>query len=322
MNYDALLDRFPSARVAIIGDLMLDVYSFGTVTRISPEAPVPVGLEEKTENRLGGAGNVARNIASLGGGAYLFGVVGQDVDGIELSRLCYADKINPMVCIDKMRKTTRKLRLVAQGGHQIVRWDREDTHEIGADLEEQILDGVENIAPDVGSIVLSDYAKGVVTYGLAERVIDMARALGTYVVVDPKNTFDKYRGAALVTPNLNEFRKFGGVVGGYSDMAEHAQSLMDRYEIGAFLITLGEHGMLLIEHDAHVHIPANDGIEVTDVSGAGDTAIATVSLALASGASLHDAALLANQACGIVVRKAGTAVVGQDELRAAAKVRA
>jgi rfaE bifunctional protein kinase chain/domain len=299
------------ARVLVVGDVMLDRYWFGDVHRISPEAPVPVVKVARTEDRPGGAANVARNAHALGAQVTLLSVIGEDEAGQALERLLADSGIRASLHRDAAAPTTVKLRVVGRQ-QQLLRIDFETSpgHEVLATKLAEF--GSLIAAHDVA--ILSDYGKG----GLAHirHMIDAARALGRRVLVDPKGEdYERYAGATLLTPNRSEFRQ---VAGGWTDeptLTAKAQSLRRTLALEALLVTRSEEGMTLYTDERRDHIPA-DAREVYDVSGAGDTVIAALGVLLAAGADMLAATRIANQAAGVVVGKLGTAVVHQHELLA------
>jgi rfaE bifunctional protein kinase chain/domain len=304
------LPSFANARVLVVGDVMLDRYWFGDVERISPEAPVPVLKVSKSEERPGGAANVARNIAALGAQATLLSVVGDDEAGRCLEKLLVEQGgVQALLHRDPQISTTVKLRAVARQ-QQLLRIDFETapSHEV---LNAKLADFRERVV-DADVVLLSDYGKGGLAH-IAE-MIRLARAAGKAVLVDPKgDDYARYRGATLLTPNRSEFRQ---VAGGWKDEAElvaKARALRDGLDLEALLVTRSEEGMTLFRGDEVVH-EAAQAREVFDVSGAGDTEIAALAVMLASGAAMSEAVHVANRAGGIVVGKLGTAVVGRDEL--------
>ena len=303
------LPSFADRRVLVVGDVMLDRYWFGDVERISPEAPVPVVLVRKVEERPGGAANVARNIDALGGQATLLSVVGEDEAGQALERLLAQGNVKSSLHRDADLSTTVKLRVIGQQ-QQLLRVDfeRAPGHEVLAAK----LDEFERLVDEAHAIVLSDYGKG----GLAHvtRMIELGRARGKPVLVDPKGTeYARYRGATLLTPNRTEFREVAGRWTDEADLARRAQKLRVELALDALIVTRSEDGMSLFSATQAVREPTR-AREVFDVSGAGDTVIAALSLMVASGADLHAAMRVANHAAGIVVGKLGTAVVLPDEL--------
>ncbi len=300
------------ARILVVGDVMLDRYWFGAVERISPEAPVPVVKVERSEERPGGAANVARNCAALGARVSLLSVVGADEAGQALSRLLAAEGIAASLHEDAELSTTVKLRVVGRQ-QQLLRIDFEQApaHEVlRAKLAEY-----ERQLPDCDAVILSDYGKG----GLAHigEMIRLARAAGKPVLVDPKGEdYARYAGATLLTPNRAELRQVVGRWADEADLKARAVRLLRELGLAALLVTRSEEGMTLFRGEEAAHEPAQ-AREVYDVSGAGDTVIAAMAVMLASGADLRDAMRLANRAAGIVVGKLGTAVVQLEELRAA-----
>ncbi len=297
------------ARVLVVGDVMLDRYWFGEVERISPEAPVPVVRVARTDDRLGGAANVARNVAALGASTSLIGVVGADEPGDCVRRLLQATGVQPHLFVDASLKTTIKLRVIGRT-QQLLRIDFEEKPTDDALLAK--LDEYERVLDAHDVVVFSDYGKGGLTH--ITRMIAAARAAGRRVLVDPKGSeYGRYRGANLITPNRAELRE---VVGRWADEAQltaKAQALRADLGLEALLLTRSEEGMSLYGDGAPLHVPTV-AREVFDVSGAGDTVIATLAAALGAGGSLEEAVRLANQAAGIVVGKLGTAVVTADEL--------
>jgi D-glycero-beta-D-manno-heptose-7-phosphate kinase len=305
------LPDFSRARVLVAGDVMLDRYWFGDVSRISPEAPVPVVHVQRTEERPGGAANVARNITALGGGATLLAVVGADEAADSLERLLGVEKVAASLHRDASLSTTVKLRVIGQQ-QQLLRIDfeRAPSHEVLAAK----LDEYERLVDGADAVVLSDYGKG----GLAhvERLIDLARRHAKPVLVDPKgHDYARYRGATLLTPNRGEFREVAGRWTDEADLARRAQKLRAELDLEALIVTRSEEGMSLFTA-SESHHEATRAREVFDVSGAGDTVIGVLALMVASGASLHAAMRVANHAAGIVVAKLGTATVSREELAA------
>ena len=297
------------ARVLVVGDVMLDRYWFGEVSRISPEAPVPVVRIERTEERPGGAANVARNCAALGARTQLLSVVGEDEAGERLAKLVEEAGVRANLHRDGSIPTTVKLRVIGRQ-QQLLRIDFETppSREV---LASKLAD-FESAIGDCDVVVLSDYGKG----GLAHiaQMIGIARRAGKKVLVDPKGEdYSRYRGASVVTPNRAELREVVGRWTDHDDLARRAQTLRADLAIDALLVTLSEQGMTLFESGGAMHVPAQ-AREVYDVSGAGDTVIATLAVMTAAGAPLAEAVRIANRAAGIVVGKLGTAVVTRQEL--------
>ena len=300
---------FSSARVLIVGDVMLDRYWFGDVERISPEAPVPVIKVGRIEDRTGGAANVARNVASLGAKATLLSVVGDDEAGSSLEALLRNEGVNALLHRDKSISTTVKLRAIARH-QQLLRIDFE-TQPSFEILESVLADFISEIHhADV--VILSDYGKGGL--GHIEKMIRIAREANKPILVDPKGEdYSRYRGATLITPNRSEFRQVAGSWTSEQELEKKAQDLRKKLELDALLVTRSEEGMSLYREEGVLH----EGVkarEVYDVSGAGDTVIATFGAMLATGASFEDSMRMANKAAGIVVGKLGTAVATPQEL--------
>ena len=310
------IQRFPQASVLVVGDLILDHYVMGRVSRISPEAPVPVVHVESESLRLGGAANVFNNILALGGKADLCGVIGADESGRLLMKELGAKRSGRGgVVIDHDRPTTRKSRVIAHH-QQIVRYDVEGRHELKAALQRRILQYVESRLRELTCVVVSDYAKGVISAGLMSELTRLAALRKVPVIVDPKvEHFGYYKGVTVITPNHLEATQASGVHGD-DDQAINEAGAMIRQRLGcqSVLITRGEKGMSLYEADgASWHLPTQ-ARQVYDVTGAGDTVIGTLALALSTGASMKDGAILANHAAGIVVGMVGTATVSPEQL--------
>lgn len=296
-------------RVLVVGDVMLDRYWFGDVSRISPEAPVPIVKIDRIEDRPGGAANVARNAAALGAKTALLSVVGRDEPGRSLQQLLRREKVSTSLHADPTISTTVKLRVIGRQ-QQLLRADFETvpSHEVLASK----LKDYRRLLKSCDVVILSDYGKG----GLAHisKMIALARKRGIPVLVDPKGEdYSRYRGATLVTPNRAELRAVTGKWTGEAMLNSKAQALRQRLGLGGLLVTRSEEGMTLYRRGSRLHVPAQ-AREVYDVSGAGDTVIATVAVMLAAGESMENAVRIANRAASIVVGKFGTAVVYPDEL--------
>lgn len=310
----ALAERLSGVRVACTGDVMLDRYVLGRVERISPEAPIPVLSVDDETVMPGGAGNVARNLRALGACPRLVSVVGDDVGAAEVRGLFAAEPQSLSGLITEPgRRTGIKTRYLA-GGQQILRADRETIRPLAASTRAAVLRTAADAIAASAVLIVSDYGKGVLADGVAGALIDGARAAGKPVVVDPKGRdFSIYRGADLIAPNRAEL--LGALGGNFTSgrEGEAARALIARFAFKAVLATLGKDGMLLVTAEDAVALPA-EAREVFDVSGAGDTVVATLAAALAAGANTRDAAALANVAAGIVVGKVGTAVAYREEL--------
>ncbi|MEK7299603.1 MAG: D-glycero-beta-D-manno-heptose-7-phosphate kinase [Nitrospirota bacterium] len=310
------LQRFPQASLLVIGDLILDHYVMGRVSRISPEAPVPVVHVESETLRLGGAANVFNNILALGGKADLCGVIGADESGrLLLKELGKSRSGRGGVIIDHDRPTTRKSRVIAHN-QQIVRYDMEGRQELKGTLQKRLLRYVESRIRELSCIVVSDYAKGVVSVALMTELTRMAALRKIPIIVDPKvEHFSYYKGVTVMTPNHLEATQAAGLHGDDDQTINQAGALI-RQRLGcqSVLITRGEKGMSLYEGEGTSwHLPTQ-ARQVYDVTGAGDTVIGTLALALATGASMREAATLANHAAGIVVGMVGTATVSPKQL--------
>lgn len=298
-----------TVRMLVVGDVMLDRYWFGEVSRISPEAPVPVVRIERREARLGGAANVARNAAALGAHCGLLGVVGADEAGDEVERLLAESSIHSYLRRDEAISTIIKLRVIGRQ-QQMVRIDFEEAP--SEDILRDKLTQYKALLPDYGVVILSDYNKGSLV-NVAE-MIATARAAGKIVMVDPKgDDFTPYRGATMLTPNKSELRRIVGSWKTEEQLTDKAQNLRAELGLEALLLTRSEEGMSLYTASEVLHVHA-DAREVFDVSGAGDTVIATMAAMMGAGAPLPEALATANRAGGIVVGKLGTATVTREEL--------
>jgi D-beta-D-heptose 7-phosphate kinase/D-beta-D-heptose 1-phosphate adenosyltransferase len=313
-----LASRFAGAHVLVVGDAMLDKFIAGRVTRISPEAPVPVVAFDYETYRIGGAANVAHNITALGGQATLVAVTGADDSAARLARSCHEAGISPSFVSDAARPTTTKVRIVTERKHQVARIDYEADGEIQGDIEDRIVAAVQQHATQAAAIVVSDYLKGTITRRVMKTIVAAAAERGVPVLVDPKIPhLDYYLGASVVTPNHHEAETATHMrVRNDDDARESARVFRARAGCDAVLMTRGDQGMWLLGADAEGQLPAV-AREVADVTGAGDTVIATMALALAAGGTLTEAARLANEAAGISVAKFGPAVVTPAELLAA-----
>ncbi|MGC2201433.1 MAG: D-glycero-beta-D-manno-heptose-7-phosphate kinase [Stellaceae bacterium] len=313
------LERLRAARVLCIGDVMLDHYVYGQVERVSPEAPIPVLWVEREMKTLGGAGNVLRNLRALGAASSFISVVGNDEAGREIGRLVEAqDGAEAHLLVQPQRLTTVKTRYIA-GNQQLLRADRESAIPLNPYIREDLLRLARELVADHSVVVVSDYGKGVLTEGVALEIIRAAREAGAFVIVDPKGgDHIRYRGADLLKPNRRELAHATGLpVATDGEIVAASRALIERCGFKAVLASLGAEGSVLVLADGAVRVQRTEVREVYDVSGAGDTVVATVAAALAVRVSLTDAARLANVAAGIVVGKVGTAVVYASELAAA-----
>lgn len=314
-NVISLLKNFKDKNILVIGDIMLDKYIFGDVDRISPEAPVQVVNVKKEKNIIGGAGNVCNNVASLGCNVHICGIIGKDEAG-EILLSCFKEKnINSeMIFQDEGRETTRKIRIVSFG-QQLLRVDYETTKSVNPDMEREIIKQIKDKMEEFDIIIVSDYAKGLITYNIMNAIIN-----GKRTVIDPKPVNKSfYKGSFLITPNLKEASGMAGIkVEDEVSIYKMGYKLLDDLN-SHVLITCGDRGMYLFEKNKEVIKLPTKAKEVYDVTGAGDTVIATLSVALSAGSSLEEAAFVANYAAGIVVGKSGTATTNIEEIRRAIK---
>jgi rfaE bifunctional protein kinase chain/domain len=325
-NLSNALDAFPASRIAVVGDLMLDEYLWGHIERISPEAPVPILSVTHRTSTLGGAGNVAENLRHWGAEVTLIGVVGSDETARQLYDLLQSHGVNAKgVLADPLRKTTRKARLMSvEHGQQVFRLDEESTITVKGEIENNLIDAIRKMNQNVQAIVCSDYLKGVLSEKVLATVFEVARSRGIRSIVAPKDSnAEKYRGANILMPNSTELRQMTPQRTNQDPgLDASARSLVEVLALEALLVTRGSEGMSLFENLAgglrRVDIPTM-ARSVYDVTGAGDTAIAAFSAAVASGTDLGAAARLANLSAGIKVGKRGTACVDLEEIRASLK---
>lgn len=319
------LHRFSKCRLLVVGDIMLDEYVWGSVRRISPEAPVPVVAVNRDSHVLGGAANVAVNISGLGAKSHLAGLIGNDGAGKDVLRLLRKTGIGVSgIASEAGRPTTRKTRVVAHN-QQVVRVDREYREPPGEKAAASLLKGISALVPEVDGIVLSDYRKGVLTRELVAEINSLARRHGVFVAVDPKHPdFSFYAGCTVITPNRSEAEAAmgGQEISGDTGVDAAGKALLRKAQAAAILITRGEEGMSLVERGraASFHVPAL-AREVFDVTGAGDTVIATLAVAMAAGVPIRDAAMLANVAAGVVVGEVGTSPITLEKLTHALRLR-
>jgi D-beta-D-heptose 7-phosphate kinase / D-beta-D-heptose 1-phosphate adenosyltransferase len=318
-DFDALSHAMTCQTVLCVGDLMLDEFVYGEVSRISPEAPAPVIAVQRSETDIGGAGNVARNIVSLGARCIFVGLVGEDEAGAKLKAELGRDSLieSVLVC-DPTRPTTRKVRFVSEHfSTHMLRADWESTAPASVATEQKLIDAILPLLPRADIVLLSDYAKGALTARVLRNVIDAARKLGKRVIVDPKSpNLAIYRGATLLKPNRKEFAEATrSRLDTDQSIADGAQEIMQLADCEAVLVTQSEHGMTLVPRNGDViHVPGLP-VRVRDVSGAGDTVAAVVAVTLAAGADWEAALRMANAAAAVAVSKQGAAVVSSAELR-------
>ena len=312
----AVISKFDQAKVLVVGDLILDEFIWGNVSRISPEAPVPVVWVESENFMPGGASNVANNIRSLGGEVHLAGVVGDDARAEVLQSLLRKKGVHTEgIFVDKNRPTTQKTRVIAHH-QQVVRIDREQLKPIPEAVMGQMLSYAHDRIPSLDAVIIEDYGKGVIVPKLVQALVKLAKKYEKIICVDPKEThFSYYRGVTTLTPNHHEAASAVGFkIKDDATLEKAGQGMLKRLKCKSVLITLGENGLAIFEDKKPMVKIPTVAQEVFDVSGAGDTVISALTLALAQGASTIDAAHIANCAAGIVVGKVGVAVTTQDEL--------
>lgn len=311
-----IIKNFTDKKILIIGDLMLDEYIFGKTTRLSPEAPIPIVEVEKINYVLGGAANTANNVKSLGAQTILTGLVGKDENGQILIKLLKKRNIKVNgILEDIKRPTTLKSRVVSQG-QQIVRIDKENRKPIAKKIERALLTYIKKTITKVDVVLISDYAKGVVTSWLCQQIISLAKINNKPVLIDPKGkNSSKYKDCFIIAPNLNELEDALKIqVNDLSKLPQAAKMLLAHVNSEAVLVTLGGFGMALLEKSGkYFTVPATN-VGVVDISGAGDTAISNFALSLAAGATFREAMLISTYACSVVIGKRGTATASQEEI--------
>lgn len=311
-----IIKKFTRARILIIGDIMLDEFVWGKVSRISPEAPVPVVEVTKEDIMFGGAANVLQNISALGGHGMLLGVIGNDYNGERmLEMLREKDYSTEGILIDPFRPTSIKTRVIAQH-QQVVRFDRETKDELSKKTFSGMIEFLRTRLREFDAVIVSDYGKGLINRDVITTILEHKKRNGITVSVDPKiRNFRFYKGVTVITPNQKEAEEACGFeIDSPQALVKAGMQILKRYETDAILITRGEHGMSLFQKDGGIkHIPTV-AKEIYDVTGAGDTVISTLSLALAAKAPWIDACIISNHAAGIVVGKVGTATASRKEL--------
>jgi D-glycero-beta-D-manno-heptose-7-phosphate kinase len=314
-----IIENFPSARVLVVGDIMVDHFIWGRVSRISPEAPVPVVDVQSDNLLLGGSANVMNNIFAMDGKVCGVGIIGDDAMGERLMKELQGRQINTDgIVVEAGRPTTLKTRIVAHG-QQVVRFDRESRVAVDRNSTEKMIYHIEALQQELGAIIISDYNKGVITEMLLNGIRDLIKGTDIVVCVDPKKSdFSLYRGFDIITPNHHEAGRAAGFdIVDRQSLLKSGVYVLNRFDFKALLITRGEEGMSLFEREdkiTHTEFPT-DAREVFDVTGAGDTAIGVFALCMASGSTFKEAAFLSNRAAGIAVGKAGTATVSRKELK-------
>jgi len=318
--HDAHYSHTPP-NILVIGDLMLDHYIFGSATRLSPEAPVPIVNVKKENKIIGGAANVASNLIDLGAKVSLAGITGNDSFGEEIKAILSTKNIDTQLILkDDSRTTTVKTRVIA-GNHQIVRIDQEDTHDIAAELENVFFDSLQNCIAVSDIVILSDYNKGLLTPSLSLRIIDSCNALGKRVIVDPKGLdYSKYKGAFIIKPNRKELAEAAKTekIHSQDELVKAAAVIFNFTGTDYLIVTLSEGGIAIITPESCKILPVV-ATEVYDVTGAGDTVIATISYCIASGFSIEEACTIANYAASIVIKHIGSATTTIEEIISALK---
>ena len=314
---DQITAGMGQSKILILGDIMLDEYLFGTVSRISPEAPVPIVEITSDKYLLGGSANVAANIRALGDEPILLGTVGEDEASVKLSQILKEKRISSDFTVnDPSRRTTIKTRVIANN-QQVVRTDKENSHELDPDIEQKVLNRFKAVADDISAVIISDYGKGVITLSLLEQVIDICIEKDIFVAVDPKEThFHNYRKVSVITPNHHEAGfAYGKRIRTQQDLLEVGNGLIEKLQAKSILITRGADGMSIFRTgEEPTHIPTF-ARKVYDVTGAGDTVIATFVSAICGGADLVEASIVANAGAGVTVAEVGTAAVSVARLR-------
>jgi D-beta-D-heptose 7-phosphate kinase/D-beta-D-heptose 1-phosphate adenosyltransferase len=306
----------PKPKILVIGDLMLDHYIFGSATRLSPEAPVPVVNVEREDKIIGGAANVASNLIDLGAHVYLGGITGNDVAGEEIEAILQTKSIDTSRIIkDDLRSTTVKTRIIA-ANHQIVRMDKEDVTDISQSMEQVIFTGLVPCIESSDLIILSDYNKGLLTPSLSRRIIDHCNALGKRIFVDPKGLdYEKYKGAFIIKPNRKELADAAKTdkIHTQDDLVQAARIILDLTEASYLIVTLSEAGIAIITQDDCTILPVV-ATKVYDVTGAGDTVMATLAYCVALGFSIEEACALSNYAASIVIKHIGSATTTVEDI--------
>ena len=314
MDYKKIISRFKDKNILVIGDIILDHYIWGRVSRISPEAPVPVVEVTRESFLLGGAANVAHNIVTLGGRASVIGINGQDIAGEALMNILSQKGVNCDGIFTENRPTTVKTRVIAHN-QQVVRFDREDRKYVDGKILKGILGYINSVLFRYDAVIVSDYQKGMISQELIRDIVKKAKPREMFIAVDPKvGHFDFYKGVSLITPNVMEASSGSNIeIKDDKTLLKAGRSLLKKLSCKAVLITRGEQGMSLFEKNKITHIPTV-ARKVYDVTGAGDTVISAFALASASGANMEEAAVIANHAAGIVVGEVGTAVATPKQL--------
>ncbi|MFH1612843.1 MAG: D-glycero-beta-D-manno-heptose-7-phosphate kinase [bacterium] len=312
-----IIDNFKKKKILVIGDVLLDKFIWGEVSRISPEAPIPIVKVTKESYMPGGAGNVANNIASLGGIAFLCGVIGQDEDAQILKKELSKNSINYNgLIIDSSRPTIVKTRIIAHN-QQIVRFDKEKVENVNHSIQKKILEYIISLIKEVDGVIIEDYGKGIITQNLLKNVLSLCKANKKIITVDPKiNYFNYYKEVDTITPNQSEAEQITGIkIIDEKSLYKVGEKILKKLNCQSVLITRGDKGMVLFEKNGSITSVSTMAQEVYDVSGAGDTVISCFTLALVSGADKKQATYISNYAAGVVVGKLGVATVNKEEIK-------
>lgn len=313
---DALDVKASNCKILVVGDIMLDQYLYGTVTRISPEAPVPVNVIKRQENKLGGSANVVHNLARLGCEVYISGLIGRDGYGDLIRKQLAKLNVNTNALLGIGTQTTTKIRVLG-GQQQLVRLDFEKAEKLTEELEIKIKNGIISVLDQgINAVIISDYGKGVCTESLCKDIINLAKSRNIQVFIDPKGSnWDKYKEADYITPNVKELGDVckQTIVNNDVDVETNAKVILNKYSLTNLLVTRSEQGMTLVNHDEIITLPTQ-ALEVYDVSGAGDTVISTFCLGITCGLTHNEALYLSNLAAGIEVGKLGTYAVSREEI--------
>ncbi|MCC8410029.1 D-glycero-beta-D-manno-heptose-7-phosphate kinase [Mucilaginibacter sp. UR6-1] len=303
--------------ILVVGDLMVDHYITGSASRLSPEAPVPIVNLKGESTTLGGAGNVVQNLISLGAGVMVSGIIGNDIYGEQLIQILHADGVTTdALVVDSSRTTTVKTRVLA-GSHQLLRIDREVTDQLSEDLQQQLLDRLEPLIEQADIVILSDYSKGLFSPGLTQRVIHLATAHNKKVIIDPKGLdYSKYKGAYMIKPNRKELGEAARAakVNTLDEVKLAAQTIFAQTEAEYLVVTLSEEGMVILSELTHKLLPVK-ATSVFDVTGAGDTVLATIAYFMASGFEIDEACELGNHAAAIVIKEIGSATTTVEQIK-------
>ncbi|MBE9582890.1 D-glycero-beta-D-manno-heptose-7-phosphate kinase [Mucilaginibacter sp. JRF] len=303
--------------ILVVGDLMVDHYITGSASRLSPEAPVPIVNLKGESTTLGGAGNVVQNLIALGAGVMVCGIIGNDIYGEQLTKILHNDGVTTdALVVDKGRTTTVKTRVLA-GGHQLLRIDREITYHLPPELESEVITRLEPLISEADIVILSDYSKGLFSYDLTQKIIALANTLGKKVIIDPKGLdYSKYKGAFMIKPNRKELGEAARTekISTLDDVKAAAKVIFNQTDAEYLVVTLSEEGMMILSELAHKLLPVK-ATSVFDVTGAGDTVLATIAYFMASGFEIDEACELGNHAAAIVIKEIGSATTTVEQIK-------